>query len=73
MNLIEMLRKLLEYDDITKSPDYATILDQLELPDDEDPEILRQALEDELEAIAAREAAGDTDEDAESDGSDVVE
>jgi hypothetical protein len=52
MNLVEMLRKLLEYDDITKSPDYSTILDELELPDDEDPEILRRTLEEELEALA---------------------
>jgi hypothetical protein len=73
MNLIEMLRKVLEYDDITKSPDYSTVLEQLDLPDDEDPEILRQTLEDELEALAARETDLIGDDDAESDEPEAVE
>jgi hypothetical protein len=73
MNLIEMLRKVLEYDDITKSPDYSTVLEQFELPDDEDPEILRQTLEDELEALAAREIDEGDGDDAESDEPEAVE
>jgi hypothetical protein len=71
LNLIEMLRKLLEYDNLKESPDYSTVLEQLDLPDDEDPEILRQSLEDELEALEAREGSGDSDE--ESDVTDAVE
>ena len=73
MNLIEMLRKVLEYEDMTKSPDYSTVLDHLELPDDEDPEILRETLQDELEALEARETAGEGDEDGELDAPDPVE
>jgi hypothetical protein len=37
-------------------------LEQFDLPDDEDPEILRETLENELDALAAREAAGDSDD-----------
>ena len=73
MDLIEMLRKVLEYDDITKSPDYSTVLEQLELPDDEDPEILRETLEEELEALAEREGAQDDDDEAERDEPEAVE
>jgi hypothetical protein len=69
MNIVEMLRRALQQD-LTKSPDYLAIVDYLGLHEDEDPELIRQAIETELEELEALHADDlpDAEEDSDSSG-----
>jgi hypothetical protein len=51
MNIVEMLREALKQDDVTKSPDYLEIIEYLGLPVDEEPDLIREAIETELREI----------------------
>lgn len=70
MTILEILKRALDCEDAYKDmPDYATILDHLGLTEHDDPELIREAIEQEIEAL---EAAGeDADSDAEGGESDV--
>ena len=51
MDVVEMLRQALKQEDITKSPDYLEIIEYLGLPVDEEPDLVREAIETELREI----------------------
>jgi hypothetical protein len=71
LTILELLKRALDWDapDYSGMPDYATILDHLGLTADDDPELIRDAIEQEIEAL---EADGeDADSDAEGGESDV--
>lgn len=64
MTILELLKRALDWDEIDYSgmPDYATILDHLGLSEDDDPELIRQAIAEEIEALGAEgeDASGET-------------
>lgn len=71
MTILEILKRALDIDtaDYSDMPDYATILDHLGLTEHDDPDLIRAAIEQEIEAL---EAAGeDADGDTEGGDSDV--
>ena len=51
MDVVEVLRQALKQEDITKSPDYLEIIEYLGLPVDEEPDLVREAIETELREI----------------------
>ncbi len=70
MTILEILKRALDWDELDYSgmPDYATILDHLGLSEDDDPELIREAIEEEIEALEAEgEDAGGQTEGGESD------
>ncbi|KAB2943067.1 MAG: hypothetical protein K8F92_04740 [Hyphomicrobium sp.] len=71
MNILELLRKALawEGDDYRNMPDYSTILDHLGLTEDDDPELIRECIQDEIESL---EVEAD-DDDAGEESTDVGE
>lgn len=64
MTILELLKRALDWDapDYSGMPDYATILDHLGLTEDDDPELVRDAIEQEIEALGAEgeDASGET-------------
>lgn len=53
-SMVEMLRRALEQEDLTQSPDYLELIAYLGLPEDEEPDLVREAIETELKALEAR-------------------
>lgn len=71
MTILEILKRALAIDtaDYSDMPDYSTMLDHLGLTPDDDPELIREAIEQE---IADLEAFDDTGGETEG-GDDAVE
>lgn len=59
MTILEILKRALDIDtaDYSDMPDYSTMLDHLGLAPDDDPELIREAIEHEIEALEAVGAA----------------
>lgn len=55
MIILEILKRALAWDsdDYQDMPDYATILGHLGLAEDDDPELIREAIEGEIDALEA--------------------
>jgi len=71
LTILELLKRALDWDapDYSGMPDYATILDHLGLTEHDDPDLVRETIEQEIEAL---EADGeDAEGDAEGGDSDV--
>lgn len=65
MNIIELLKRALEWQDPYEDmPDYAAVLEHLGLDADEDPEVVREAVALEIEAMDAESDAAAPDGDA---------
>jgi hypothetical protein len=70
--MLKLLKQLLEIDtaDYSNMPDWPRVLEHLAMTEEDDPELIRDAIESEIEALEA-EGESDDGDDGEGEGSDV--
>lgn len=69
--ILKLLKQLLEIDtaDYSSMPDWPRVLEHLAMTEEDDPELIRDAIETEIDALEAEGATEDGDDgEAESDG-----
>lgn len=53
--MLEMLKRLSDVEDLLDSPDLGPVCDYLGLDEDEDPDVIREAIELEIQALEGDE------------------